>query len=79
MIETILIIWVAVYVLWVLSLVSMDELQHLKAVTISYFSLPFLAAFAIVSFAIAMAIVPIFTIFSSGAKAVAKKSLNERL
>lgn len=79
MVEIILIIWVGVYVLWVLNLFAMGEMRHLKAVTISYVSLPFLTAFAIAMFSIGIAIAPIISIFSGSAREAAKKVLNERI
>lgn len=79
MFEIILIVWVGVYALWVLNLFAMGEMRHLKSVTISYVSLPFLTAFAIAAFSIGIAIAPIISIFSSSAREAARKVLNERM
>lgn len=78
MIETIIILWVAVYALWVLSFIGMGELSRIKYMTISYIALPFIAVFLLATLVAAFVLTPIITIFSSTARSAAKKSLNER-
>lgn len=82
MIQIVLIIWGAVYALWLLSTVAMGEFkQQAVSITITYLMLPFLVVIGLCVLLILMVITPLFIVFSKKTREMVieqRKSVMER-
>ena len=60
----VLVLWLAVYVLWMLAMFSMGDIKHWWAYTLSYLAFPVFLAVGVIVVVVMLIITPIGVIFS---------------
>lgn len=66
----VLVLWLAVYVLWILAMFSMGDIKHWWTYTMSYLIFPVLLAVGVIFAVGVLAITPVAVIFSSSVRKV---------